>query len=193
MRNNKLRKFKLYLKNLKKRRDSEKYFVQKTEKVKLQRGAQGTGMRKGKNQCIHFSRKIRDNIDDSDWLLKDYQGNRLDLFVYLGLILASKTKAFNFCFCLIFIPNKKGPQSCQFFTSWWKALFDFMTSQTSIMTFLFLIGILWLFISLTLSWRRSLSYRNHCHLLCKLMSWFLYERDTSQKVLILKILWSIFK
>ena len=37
---------------------------------------------------------------------------------------------------------------------------------------------LWLLRSLTLSWRRSLSYGNQpIDLLCKSMNWFLYDRD----------------
>ena len=37
--------------------------------------------------------------------------------------------------------------------------------------------------ALTLSWRRSLSYRNQSiHLLCKSMDWFLYDRDLCHEI-----------
>ena len=41
----------------------------------------------------------------------------------------------NFCFCSIFIFNKKEPQICQFVTYRQNALFEFLTSQTEKMVF----------------------------------------------------------
>ena len=48
-----------------------------------------------------------------------------------------KSKLTNFCFSLIFICNKREPENCTFFTNWWKSLFEFVTSQTCGMIFLF--------------------------------------------------------
>ena len=54
----------------------------------------------------------------------------------LELFSPSKSKLSSFCFRLIFIFNKKEPQSCQFATYWRKALFEFLTSQTGEMAFI---------------------------------------------------------
>ena len=48
---------------------------------------------------------------------------------------SEKNELFNFRFCLIFIFNKKEPQSRQFASYWRKALFEFLTSQTDKMAF----------------------------------------------------------
>ena len=47
-----------------------------------------------------------------------------------------KSKLSNFRFRLIFIFNKKEPQSRQFVTYWQKALFEFLTSQIGEMAFI---------------------------------------------------------
>ena len=47
------------------------------------------------------------------------------------------------------------------------------------------------FCRLTLSWRRSLSYRNQCtDLLCKSMDWFLFDRDLRHERVNSWVLWN---
>ena len=53
----------------------------------------------------------------------------------LELFSPSWSKLYNFRFRLIFIFNKKEPQSCQFANYRRKALFEFLTSETSEMAF----------------------------------------------------------
>ena len=63
-------------------------------------------------------------------------GMTRQFLIVLELFSVLKSKLSNFRFRLIFIFNKKYPQSCQFVTYWQKALFEFLRSQTGKMTFI---------------------------------------------------------
>ena len=55
-------------------------------------------------------------------------------------------------------------------------MLNFVQNKTVVWTLESVWSSIWL--SLTCSWRRSLSYRNQSiNLLCKLMDWFLYDRE----------------
>ena len=92
-----------------------------------------------------FSCKIKKTLKTLNFIIviRNYvtlsqQQQYLMTFLYiLGLFSPQKGILSNFYFCLIVTLNKKEPKCCQFFTNCGKALSEFMTSQTGIVTFLF--------------------------------------------------------
>ena len=71
-----------------------------------------------------------------NWFVSIFWSWPLSSFFYiLALFPSQKRKLFNFCFCLIFIFNKKKLQSCQFFTSRWKALMNLWRHKQAFLFF----------------------------------------------------------
>ena len=75
-----------------------------------------------------------DLVTFTEQILKGGLSGRDDLTV-LNCFRVKKSKLSNFRFHLIFIFNKKEPQSSSFATYWRKALFEFLTSQKGKMVF----------------------------------------------------------